>query len=149
MGWSEICCVYTRRTTTVLRTGPGSVGGLNLHSVLLSRFHVGDGEHSAGFVRDGWSRCRRLGAGLVRHRWQTGRIPRGVLADNMLGEAMLVGEGALAFVALLRAVYRLTRRVQGVELQVGCQVSCIGEPLVARGTLEGLVVRCWQVIGLS
>ena len=65
----------------------------------------------------------------------------------MQGEALLVGEGAAAFLALLGAVQGRTGHMQRVELQMACQGTSIGEPLVAPGALEGLLGGGGEVFG--
>ena len=60
-----------------------------------------------------------------------------MLLDDVLGKALLVGEGAVTLMALLRAVQGRMRRMQRLVLQMGSQAARVREPLVAPVALEG------------
>ena len=91
-----------------------------------------------------------LGSRLVCDGQGRGRlVPRRVVLDDVQGKVLLVGEGAAAFLALLGVVQGRTGLMQRVVPQMHGQGAAVGEPLVARGALEGLFGGGEKVLGGS
>ena len=65
----------------------------------------------------------------------------------MQGKALLVREGAAAFLALLGAVQGRTGHMQRVVPQMHGQGTAVGKPLVACGALKGLLDGGGEVLG--